>query len=461
MNGGGVAMVFAFFGVVDWWRYLGENLGFDGSVLVTDLRGKGDVSVTAEFYRELKHFRRASAHEPGPLSETEVADVIARCRTLRWLDPHLARSMAQAMSTVFDRVLETYRPALIVSFPIDRYVMDVLRRRAAARGIPYFELTASVFSGMSMLLHRGSLIEAEDEPDAALIESKKSELVHPHYVASYVPGKRRYTLMKFIRTLTYFRVRALALKAISWWQRDPNNCHFLDAQPFLGHKCQWKDMDIVKLVDTQWASRLDRFPREKRALFGLQLFPEASIDYWIPDTGLISHEDMLTEAVQEFSDAGYLVLVKDHPLQFGFRQTGLLKRLLDIDNTILVPYEVGANELLELVGVNFTCTGTLGLQAALLGLKSVVTESYYSNERDFIVFTERGDIADLPARVEGLEFTEPLESRQRRIIARILRGSFQGNLFSFRNFDINNPSADALQLAQALGQRLRRLARGG
>ena len=99
--------------------------------------------------------------------------------------------------------------------------MDVLQRRAVARGIPYYELTASVFSGMSMLLNRGRLVQAEDDPQEQIVKEKEAELVDPTYVASYVPRKRTYTAGKFIRTLAYFRTRAVALKAVSWLQRDP------------------------------------------------------------------------------------------------------------------------------------------------------------------------------------------------------------------------------------------------
>ncbi len=457
MNNSQCAMIFAFFGVVDWWRYLGEHLGFEKTILVTDLRGRGDVSITADFYKELRRLRKSLSPSSDFLTEADVKDVIMRCRTLRWLEPHLARSMAHAMAIVFDRLLENTKPDFILSFPIDCYLMDVLERCASSRNIPYFELTASVFTGMSMLLHRGKLILTEPEVTNDEITEKKRELVNPDYVASYVPKNRSYTTAKFIKTLAYFRARAVAIKAISLWWRDTKNFHFLESQSFLGYKCRWKDIRIVRLVDHDWMNKVVQFPREKRILFGLQLFPEASIDYWIKDADLIQHEDMLIEAARVFSDAGFLVVIKDHPLQFGFRQTDVLKKMLAIENTILIPYEVGANMLLPMVGVNFTCTGTLGLQAALLGVKSVVTPSYYSNERDFIVFSKRGDIAELPDRVKSTEFGELLEDRQRTIIRQVLHGSFEGNLFCFQKFDINSPSEDSLKLAHALQPRLSRL----
>ena len=449
-------LIFGIHRTVDWWRFLGEHCGW-GSVVVTDLRGQGDVSIVDDFYAELKRQKRLSAPASTLLDAAAVDEVIARCRTLRWLDRHLASAMVHAMAIALGRVLDRFEPQAVLSFPIDRYVKDVLERLARARNIAYLELTASVVPNMSMLLRRGALVTSREEPCRERMRNTAQELSSPTFVPSYVAGRSRYTRGKFVRTLGYYRLRAAALKAISWLERDPLNLHYLDAQPFLGHKCRWKDIRVVTLCDLQWRAKLDAFPREKRVLFGLQLFPEASIDYWIDNLQLIDHENLVVEAAQAFSDAGYQVLVKDHPLQFGFRHTDVLDRLRTIRNVVLVPYDVGGAELLTLVGVNFTCTGTLGLQAALGGLVSVVTDSYYSNERDFVVFRQRGDVAGLPARVAQASFDMPLPARRERIVEHLLRGSFDGDFFSFKAFDARRPSPQAVQMAAALGRRLDQL----
>ena len=119
-----------------------------------------------------------------------------------------------------------------------------------------------------------------------------------------------------------------------------------------------------RFVRPGWRRKLESVPRERRALFGLQLFPEASIDYWIGNVDLIDHENLVVRAARAFCEAGFTVVVKDHPLQFGFRQTELIDRLRALSSVIMVPYDVTGNEVLALCGVNFTFTGTMGLQAA-------------------------------------------------------------------------------------------------
>jgi hypothetical protein len=450
-------MIFAIHSTVAWWRYLGENLGFDESIVVTDLRGEGDISIVDDFYRELEALRQQETPTSQLITPEEARDVIRRCRALRWLDHQLAVAMVHAMAKVLDRLLETLGPAVIVSFPIDRYVKDVLARRAASRGIPYLELTTAPFPGMCMFLQRGSLIALDDEPGSAVVEEKKKALIAPGFAPSYVPVDRNYSTLRFVRTFLYTRARSLAFKGISWLKRDTLNLHYLDAQTFLGHKPRLKDAKILRLVSRDWQTLLERTPRERRIFFGLQLFPEASIDYWIANHELIDHDECVIDAARAFSESGYIVLVKDHPLQFGYRQVEIIERLLELPNTVLVPYGVGAQAMLRLAGASFNFTGTVGLQAALAGLKSIVTPCYYSNSQDFIEFSNRNEIARLPARVESAGLGGSLEARQSRIVAGLLRGCFDGDLFSFKGFPGSSGSREAFRLAKSMSDFLNRM----
>lgn len=438
-----------------WWKHIGDNLGFARNVVVTDIRGKGDCDVIDDFYAAYRRQRAQAQATPAILSMDEVADVIARCRLLRWLPPRQAGAMVVAMEHAFTQVLDREQPAMVLSFPIDRYVSDVLERLARRRGIPYLELTASLISGMSMLMYRGQLVKTAAPPAAATVREQVQTIAKPDFTPSYVQTAARYTTARWWKTFLYFRLRGVVFRLISWLKRDPLNLHYLDSQAFLGHKPRLSDRRIVDMVDWQWRDKLDAFVKEKRVFFGLQLFPEASIDYWLANRELIDYEDLLLEAASAFSRAGFLVLVKDHPSQFGFRQCALLDRLLALPNVVLLPYEVSGNEAISLVGSNFTLTGTLGLQAALLGLTSIASPTYYTTPGDFLIFNSRAQLPGLPGQVDTWPATESLEQRQERILTHLLQGSFQGNFFSFRGFAPDRPDASAKALAIELGRQLR------
>lgn len=455
------ALIYAIHRTHDWWGHVGRNLGFDGVTVLTDRRGEGDRWITDDYYAAYRTRFKAGDVASSLLNAAEVADVTARCRVLRWQPKRKAAAMVLAMADAMDAQLDAIRPDYLISFPIDNYNQDVLARLARRRGLPYFEVTASALPNMCMLMHRGRLITAAAEPESSLVEAKIHEIADPLFTPAYVQGQAAYTPARFLRTLAYFRTRAAFFKLYSWWRRDPLNLHYLDAQPDLGHKAKWRDVRITRMVEPDWEAKLEGFPKERRVLFGLQLFPEAAIDYWIENLDLVRHEDMLVEAARGLTAAGYQVVVKDHPLQFGFRQTGLLDRLKAFPNVVIVPYEVSGNALLARCGVNLTATGTLGLQAGLLGNVSITGEAYYVTDDDFVVLRDRDDVAALPGRVAARRPPASLHDRQARIIANLLQGSFDADFFSFRGFDPANPDPAAADLGRRLGARLRALGPDG
>ncbi|HWW11775.1 MAG TPA: hypothetical protein VN018_04600 [Brevundimonas sp.] len=453
-------LIYAIFRTEAWWSHVGSQMGFERVTVLTDKRGRGDQWVTDDFYAAHRTFKASRAEDSNLLSSDEVRDIIARCRVLRWYPKAKATAMILAMAQAMDQALERVSPDVIVSLPIDNYVKDTLERRARARGIPYFELTVSALPGMSMLLYRGRLITSDQAPDPEQVRARVAEIADPEFAPAYVQGARTYTGRKFYQVLGRFRIRGAFFKLYSWLKRDPLGIHFLDAQPDLGHKARLADARIVNLVDHDWMKRIEAFPKARRVLYGLQVFPEAAVDYWLDDLSLLQQETLLVELAQKLSDAGYQILVKDHPLQFGFRQTALLETLRAIPNVVLVPYEVSGNAMLALCGVGVTATGTLGLQAALLGNVSIACQAYYVVDDDFLVIREWSDIARIPEQLAHRQPPEPLEARQSRIVSHLLRGSFDGQFMSLFGFDPAAPG-DATHMGRELGKRLRQMGPDG
>lgn len=455
------ALIYAIHRTHDWWSHVGAHLGFDRVTVLTDRRDQGDASITDAFYAAYRTRHAARDMASSLLSAAEVTDVIARCRVLRWLPVRRASAMALAMADAMEAQLEALRPDYVISFPIDNYNQDVLARLARKRGLPYFEVTASALPGMCMLMHRGRLITANAEADPVAVEARIREIADPLFTPAYVQGQAAYTSARFLKTLAYFRVRAAFFQLYAWARRDPLNTHYIDAQPWLGHKATWSDVRVTGMVEADWEQKVEAFPMDRRVLYGLQLFPEAAIDYWIEDLDLVRHEDMLVDIAGRMTAAGYQIIVKDHPLQFGFRQTRLLERLKAFPNVVIVPYEVSGNALLARCGVNVTATGTLGLQAGLLGNVSVTGEAYYVTADDFVVLRTAADLARLPETVAGRTPPEALRDRQARIIANLLRGSFDADFFSFKGFDPAKPDPETAELGRRLGERLRLLGPDG
>ncbi len=448
-------LIYAIRGTEAWWRSVGDHLDIGSSHIVSDIKGQGDFNVVKDFYDAYDIHKSLEKKSSDLLGLGAVAEILARCRVLRCLDRKTATAMVLAMADAFEIVLNQLKPTVVLSFPIDRYVSDVLEHLARSHGIPYFEFTASPLPGMAMLTSKGALFVREEDSPLEVVDDYVARLTKISFAPAYVQGISNFSLLRFLKIFLYYRLRGVAFKLISFLKRDRLNLHYLDSQAFLEHKVTLRDSSVLRLIDYDWREKQANFGSAKTVLFGLTVFPEASIDYWVKQLDLIKYEDMMLEAAQVFSRAGYLVLIKDHPQQFGFRKKAFIEQLVKLENVIFLPYEVLANEALTVCDINFTCTGTLGLQSALIGKTSMVIKNYYSLSGDFVHYADRSGIAKLPLRVSGIISGEKLKLRQRRIVSNLLKGSFECDFFSFQNYksEVAGPVVEYLGIA--LGKELK------
>lgn len=447
-TGAEVALLYSIRRTDHWWQYVGKSMSYSASYSVSDIRGDGDFNLVDDFYVHQKRYYHGPITPSTLLSSEQIEDIIARCRLLRFLPFRLARSMILAMAEATTIVLDKSKATAIFSFPIDRYVSDVLRIMGEKRGIEYHELTVGPLPDTVMILNRGRLRLTEKNIEPHLVQKNIDTLVDSYFKPSYVAKKNRFTKGQFWRTFSYFKLRGWAFKAISILRRDPLNLHYNDSQSYLGHKPRFSDHRVIDMVDRQWRAKLDNVAMNRRVFMGLAVFPEAAIDYWIDDLNVVQYENMMVKVANELANNGFHIFIKDHPLQFGFRQAELLDRLLSIKNTVLVPYDVDGKQVIADTDVTITYTGTVGLEAALLGKKVIVTENYYSTSQDFI-FIEGEDVSGLAQQVKDFEVPQDLSERQFRIVERLMKGSFTGNFFAFDTYKANTVCNDTIHFSQA------------
>jgi hypothetical protein len=215
----------------------------------------------------------------------------------------------------------------------------------------------------------------------------------------------------------------------------------MDALKRLKHKVRFADVAALKLLDRNWESRLDEVPRERRVFLGLQLFPEASMDYWLKSPDMLAHDDVVVRYCEVLGRTGYRIFVKDHPLQFGFRQRELFERLSKLPFVTLVPYEVPANLMIEKCAVSITFTGTIGLQAALAGLCSVATDPYYATEKHFLHIHSVEEIGGLVEKLGRWQLPNDITATRREIMRHLAAISVEGDYFGWRKFDPESQAA--------------------
>jgi hypothetical protein len=439
-----------------WWTYLASQIDFADVSVLSDLRGDGDWSLVDDFYRLM---RKGDAAEVAVLryGVAECDDIIRRCRSLRSLGRRLALTMIGGMTQAIEAAFDALDPQLVLTFTMDRYVMDVMERVARTRGIDFLEMTTSIIPNEVMFLRRGRLIPLQDaSPDK--VKAAVEMLCRPDFAPTYVRDASKFSTLRFLQVYGYFAMRGAFFNVWRYLRRDRLNIHFIDALKRLKHKVALRDVTVLSLMSLSWRERLDAVPRDRRVFLGLQLFPEASMDYWLEAADMLDHDDVILDYCEVLGRAGYHVFIKDHPLQFGFRQRQLFQRLAKLDSVTLVPYDVPANLLIGQGAVSITFTGTIGFQAALAGLCSVVTEPYYATQQHYLHVRKRADIEGLVERLKAWVPPADLRAARAEMVGHLVAASVEGDYFGWQNFDTQDQNAVAatLPLVRSLNRYLPR-----
>jgi hypothetical protein len=416
-----------------WWKYLGSQIDFAEVIVLSDLRRDGDASLVDDFYRFMQS-GDAGAFALGRFGEEGCAEIILRCRSLRSLDSGLAMRMIGGMTQAIESAFDRFDPKLVLTFTMDRYVIDVMERIARARGIDLLEMTASIIPDQIIFHRRGHLIPLRDPSPEEL--SEVVEIVCAESFAPvYVRTASKFSSRRFWQVFGYFALRGAFFNVWRYLQRDPLNLHYIDALKRLKHKVRPRDVAVLRLLQKDWQTRLEAIPKHRRVFCGLQLFPEASLDYWLRSHDMLAHDDVVVRYCKVLGNAGYHTFVKDHPLQFGFRRRELFERLSRIPSVTCVPYEVPASYLIQSCEVSVTLTGTIGFQAALAGLCSIVTEPYYATEEHYLHVRNFGEIDGIVEQLGKWRRPADLEGARRQIVRKLVAAGAPGNYFTWKRFD--------------------------
>ena len=422
-----------------WWTYLGSQIDFAEVKVMSDLRGEGDRSLVDDFYRFMRTGDPAEA-ALARFGEDGCAEIILRCRSLRSLDRGLSMKMIGGMAQAIEAAFDDLDPALVLTFTIDRYVLDVMERIARARGIDFLEITASIIPDQIIFHRRGQLVPLRD-PTPEELKKIVEILCNEDFSPVYVKSANKFSSGRFWQVFGYFVLRGAFFNVWRFIRQDRYNVHYIDALKRLKHKVRPRDVAVLSFVQKDWETRLEAVPKNRRVFCGLQLFPEASLDYWLRSSDMLAHDDVIVRYCEVLGNAGYHTFIKDHPLQFGFRQRDLFERLSKLPSVTHVPYDVPANYMIERCDISVTFTGTVGFQAALAGLCSIVSEPYYADEEHFLHVRSFGEIEGIVDRLKQWRRPEDLEARRLLIVRKLAAGGMQGDYFTWKNFDPQDEAA--------------------
>lgn len=418
-----------------WLRYIADHTPwFTKTLIVSELRGEGDVTLANAFYGAMDNGRAAHRALDRFGAET-CADIIARCRVLRALPEAQAVSMIGAITYAWTKVLDTFQPEMFLATRVDSYVLDVLDRLLIERRIPYVSWwRAAVMPKMVFFTRRGEHTPVR-EPQNDEIETFITRVANDDFKATSLRKEACYDSAAFFRKRLYYLFRDTYLAVESLVKRDRLGYRYLASRKAVPeYRVGFRDWTLVKRLRTSWEGAFQETPFEKRIFVGLQVNPESTIDYYVKDVRLLHCRTVLQAFVDAFAPRGYRVFIKDHPNMFGMRRADFFDDVLQSGAVVPIPYDVPSPPLIQNSLTTFTWSGTVGLQSAMQGHRAIVVEPPYLVEGAFVQVKRFDEIASLPSRAESHRNPMPLSQSQRAIARHVLSACVPGTL-NYIGFD--------------------------
>lgn len=412
-----------------WVRFISENLSAtDETLIISELRNEGVYSLANNFYEYIDQ-PEISKYAVEYYGEGDCVKIIARCRLLRNIDKNESLKMIGAMTKSLQDVLNDFNPDVFIALRIDSYVLDIMDRLLKERQIPYLGLwKAALVEDMFFVTIRGEHFQMRD-PNSEEINELISNLTKQDFKATSISGKYKYDLSSFLKKKIYYFLRDTILNFQRFIHKDYYGYRYLTTgKNVKEYNLKATNWLVNDLIDSSWEEKFNQTAEEKRIFIGLQVNPESTIDYYVENLDLINYQDVLVRMIGSLSKKGFKVFIKDHPNMFAMRQLDFIKEITKSGSVCLVPYDVPSTHLIYHSKATFTWTGTIGLQAAMLGKCAVVVDPPYYLEDHFIKIASLDDIEDLPQQISNYERHADINERRRRLADYVLSTYLPGKM---------------------------------
>lgn len=421
------------------------NAIFPGAevVVISGHKRCDETGMASRYY----DFLKASKGSNGAVSDNDL-DMIKRCRLLRAIELELARKHLDSMRLAISEAFDAAKPDLVLSETIDSFLMDLIYAECIKRNIKFIGLVPSFINGYFRVTARGEYNRMRG-PSAEEVNRVLSLLEEKNYHPMFLVDSRKNpyfsVIKRWARNLIkppYFMVK----RAISG---ERFNYHYWATQIV---SMQWFHiLPRLNLGNPEWESELELVGKPI-IYVPLQMFPEATVDYWCNDLDAVDYDNTLLRLIEHFSK-DFHFLIKEHPNVLGFRNPAIYQKLASYNNVVFCSTHVNSNRLVELSDAVLVWTGTVGFEAALRG-KPVLAlcDAYYMSGRKFRVITPSTSASEIRDFIECE--TSPLSVEEKRCMVEfVLSGLLPGRYTIDGSW---NPAREQdVQDARRIGESLR------
>jgi hypothetical protein len=402
------------------------------------------TGMSKEYYKNLRSDLNFKVE-----SDFSEDDFIKRCRLLRSLPRDNALLHLYAMKKAVSNALERESPDIVISEVIDQYLIDLIKFECDQRGIPFFGLVVSFVNGYFRFTSRGKLEGARDvnksEVDKVLRQLEQKNYA-PNFVSQSNSNVSQYLSISKRVIRDWVRIPYFAAKRI--YTKEKYNYHYWASQ--LSAQNNFHILPALRLGNKNW---IDEARKTNKIIIyhPLQMFPEATIEYWCECLKDIDYEEKLVNLITSLKDKFHF-LIKEHPNVIGLRAPTFYKTLGALGNVTIVPTIVSSNAVTEEASAILVWTGSAGFEAALRG-KPVLTvcEPYYSFGQKFKKIDEHTTQEAISYHIESN--AEPLSDADKfDLVSHLLSGLRPGHYVNDASWSAQN--FEHLQQAIEIGREI-------
>jgi len=375
------------------------------------------------FYEEIE-----KSH--GDRLNTDLLDeMIIRCRYLRVIPRAKALILAEAAYFAWKRILLENNYDFVIHQPIDSFVLDALERSANDLGIPSLHPTATMLTGALRFTSRGEVIgRVPDQHDEAKLQEIESFMLKENFKPDWLfgadsPAKSTILKRTFIDTAkipAYALYRLLSQDAYSF--------------SFAKHKYQRGRM--FGTLDRYFtAMKMERvsvksLPSEF-VFIPLQFYPEASTDYWIPETAMINHHKNVLSIAKAISKE-IPVLIKEHPIALGRRPAAFMKELFSLPNVFLAPTLSPAGQIVKKASLVVGHGSSSMFQAMIMQRPVMFLGTPYYGSENRCVLKSVDDSVHIQSQVEkAIKQGDTTVEEYRNVIKRMINTTAEGKMGNY------------------------------
>ena len=302
-------------------------------------------------------------------SDFELTNIIARCRVLRNMPFFQAVRYIYSATSFFSKFLGTDTKYVFISTRVDTFIHHIayLISKKYPDQFDCFMFWKSPFFNDSIFLtsigESSQYIYQSQNEHSILIQSLQSSIKSQSFKATSIKST----------SLSFYRLRTLIYR-ISIWPRILVRSFTSLSRPnsyislyYKYSKPEYISESFISLLLSLTSNPQFDFPapNKKNIVFFLQVNPESTIDYYMPEFQTISVELTLRRLFHLFESLGYSIYVKDHPnmcLRRSSRFFDSLKQ--DFPNIKVIDPAESSQKVIASTSAIFTWSGTVLVQGA-------------------------------------------------------------------------------------------------